>query len=79
MIGIPEDDMNDRARMEASENRGVASQKGNASGLHRVDPARVAETLGSADHAAGYARLEVMLTSIIPRLVGEPSASRDAS
>ena len=79
MIGMPEDEMKNRARMEASEDTGVASQRGSGSGLHRVDPARVAQTLGSADHAGGYARLEVMLTSIIPRLVGESRAPRDAS
>ncbi len=79
MAGMPQDDMNDRARMEASENTGVAPRGGSGSRLHRVDPARVAETLGSAEHAGGYARLEVMLNSVLPRLVGEPSPSRDAS
>ena len=65
--------------MEASENTGVAPPGSSGSGLHRVDPACVAQTLGSAEHAGGYARLEVMLTSILPRLVGEPGAPRDAS
>ena len=79
MGGMPEDDMSNRARMEASENTGVAPRRGSGSGLHRVDPARVAQTLGSAEHAGGYARLELMLNSILPRLAGEPSAPRDAS
>ena len=76
MVGMPEDDMNTRSRMEASENTGVASRGSSGSGLHRVDPTRVAQTLGSPDHAGGYARLEVMLNSILPRLAGEPSAPR---
>jgi hypothetical protein len=29
-------------------------------------------TLGSDRHAAGYSRLERMLTEVLPRLVGEP-------
>jgi hypothetical protein len=29
-------------------------------------------TLGSDRHAAGYSRLELMLTSVLPRLIGDP-------
>jgi hypothetical protein len=76
MSGVPEDDIDTRARMEASENTGVPRRGGHAAGLHRVDPARVAHTLRSPERAGGYARLETMLNSVMPRLVGE--ARREA-
>ncbi len=79
MVGMPMDDINNRARMEASENTGVAPQGSSGCSLHRVDPGRVAQTLGSAEHAGGFARLELVLNSILPRLVGEPNTHRDAS
>jgi hypothetical protein len=58
--------------MEASENTGPPRQGSGGTGLHRVDPDRVEMTLGSDRHAAGFSRLELMLTSVLPRLVGEP-------
>jgi hypothetical protein len=58
--------------MEASENRGPPRGGRGATDLHRIDPDRVAETLRSPSHAGGYARLELMLNSILPRLAGEP-------
>lgn len=58
--------------MEASENRGRPREGRGGTDLHRVDPDRVAQTLGSTQHAGGYARLELMLNSILPRLEGEP-------
>jgi hypothetical protein len=63
--------------MEASENTGPPRQENGGTGRHRVDPYRVATTLGSDRHAAGYSRLELMLTSILPRLVGESGAPRE--
>jgi len=53
--------------MEASENT-EPSQGGGVAGLHRIDPDRVAQTLGSERRAAGYSRLELMLNSVLPRL-----------
>jgi hypothetical protein len=60
---------NSKRNMEASENTGRPAQ-GSASGrLHRIDPDRVTQTLGSDPHAAGFSRLELMLTAVLPRLV----------
>jgi hypothetical protein len=72
MPRVPEDEMNKRTAMEASENTGPPREGSGGTGLHRVDPDRVAQTLGSKRHGAGYARLELMLNSVLPRLVGEP-------
>jgi hypothetical protein len=64
--------------MEASENMGPPREGNRGSGIHQVDPHRVVTTLGSSDrHAAGYSRLELMLTSILPRLVGESGPPRE--
>ena len=60
--------------MEASENTGLPPRGGGGAGLHRIDPARVAHTLRSPEHARGYARLEVMLNSVLPRLVAYGSS-----
>jgi hypothetical protein len=57
--------------MEASENTGPSRRGDGDTALQRIGPDRVAVTLGSDRHAAGYSRLELMLTSILPRLVGE--------
>jgi hypothetical protein len=62
--------------MEASENSGLPPQGGGGTGLHRIEPDRVAETLGSDRQAAGYSRLELMLTSVLPRLMGETQAPK---
>ena len=67
-----------KRNMEASENAGISSEGGGSTGLHRVDPDRVAQTLGSDRQAAGYLRLELMLNSVLPRLVGE-AGSRETS
>jgi hypothetical protein len=71
MARVPRDEMDKRTAMEASENAGLPPEGGVGADLHRIDPDRVAQTLGSAKHAGGYARLELMLTSVLPRLVGE--------
>jgi hypothetical protein len=62
--------------MEASENRGRPPEGGGATDLHRIDLDRVAQTLGSDRHSAGYSRLELMLTAVMPRLVGELETRR---
>jgi hypothetical protein len=77
MAGVPQDEMDNRGSMEASENRGLPQGSGGGAGLHRVDPARLTQTLGSPEHAGGYARLELMLNSVIPRLVGEPRMPKE--
>jgi hypothetical protein len=69
---VLEDEMDKRTAMEASENTGRPPLGSGGTGLHRVDPDRVAQTLGSDTHVAGYARLELMLNAVLPRLVGEP-------
>jgi hypothetical protein len=57
--------------MEASENAERPPEGSGRNALHLIDPDRVSLTLGSDRHAAGYSRLELMLSSILPRLVGE--------
>jgi hypothetical protein len=69
--------MADRGKMEASENTGPPREGRVGTGLHRIDPVRVTETLGSAKHSGGYARLELMLNSVMPRLVGEPRTPKE--
>jgi hypothetical protein len=64
--------------MEASENTGPPREGSGGTGLHRIDPDRVAMTLGSDRHAAGYSRLELMLTAVLPRLVEEPRRRKAA-
>jgi hypothetical protein len=72
MHGVAEDEMDKRTAMEASENAGLPPEGGVGADLHRIDPDRVAQTLGSARHAGGYARLELMINCVLPRLVDEP-------
>jgi hypothetical protein len=57
--------------MEASENTGPSRRGGGGNGLQRASADHVASTLGSDRYADGYSRLELMLTSILPRLVDE--------
>jgi hypothetical protein len=66
------DEINSRETMEASENTGLQGQGGRGPALHRIDPHRVAETLSLGSHPAGFARLELMVNTIIDRLVAEP-------
>jgi len=72
MPAVREDEMDKRKVMEASENAGSPPEGGGGADLHRIDPDRVAQTLGSTLHASGYARLEVMLNSVLPRLMSDP-------
>ena len=67
-----EDEMLDRNQMEASEKAGLPREGRVGTGLHSIDPDRVAQTLGSGKHAGGFARLQVMLNAVLPRLEGEP-------
>jgi hypothetical protein len=64
--------------MEASENTGPPREGSGGNDLHRVDPDRVAMTLGSDRHADGFSRLAVMLTAVLPRLVEEPPRHKAA-
>ena len=65
-----------KRNMEASENAGISPEGSGGTGLHRVDPDRVAQTLGPDRQAAGYLRLELMLNSVLPRLVGEAGSRK---
>jgi hypothetical protein len=51
--------------MEASENPGPPREGGV---LHRVDPDRLTDVLRGESARRGYARLELMLGSVLPRL-----------
>ena len=39
-------------------------------------PGRVAQTLAARENAAGYPRLRLMLTGVLPRLVGDAPATK---
>ena len=54
--------------MEAFENRGLTRLGSGKPGLHRIDSGAVAEIL-AAGHLTGFVRLQVMLDSVIGRLV----------
>ncbi len=69
------DDIERRVSMEASENT-APSARSSPTGLHRVDPARVSETLAADGSAEGYARLSLMVGTIFERLVSEPGRGR---
>jgi hypothetical protein len=62
--------------MEASENAGMPLKGNGGTALHRIDLERVTATPASAKHAAGLSRLELMVTAVMPRLVGEPPGTR---
>jgi hypothetical protein len=62
--------------MEASQNAGPRRQGGGGPSLHRIDPERVAETLAAAGNASGFARLNLMVTTIFDRLVAQPGQNR---
>lgn len=54
--------------MEASENRGLPRLGTGKPGLHRID-SDVAAEIVPAGHPTGFIRLQVMLDSVIGRLV----------
>jgi hypothetical protein len=60
-----------RTVMEASENAGLPPEGGGGTGLQPIDSGHIAETLRSANNAAGFSRLELMLNTILPRLAGD--------
>jgi hypothetical protein len=61
--------------MEASENRGLPLVRSGEPRLHRIDPEVVAEML-SAQRSTGFARLQVMLDDVLPRLVGGAATAK---
>jgi hypothetical protein len=54
--------------MEASENRGLPRLGSGKPGLHRIDSDVVTEIVATG-HPTGFVRLQVMLDSVIDRLV----------
>jgi hypothetical protein len=65
----PDSDKSCRERMEASENMGLPQEGCGGTDLHRIDPHRVSELLRSDEQADGFARLDLMVSTILPRLV----------
>jgi hypothetical protein len=65
------DEIKRRESMEAFENSALSRHWGGGRGLHRVDPDQVAKTLASGANPAGYARLELMVSTIFDRLVAD--------
>jgi hypothetical protein len=60
--------------MEASENAGLPREGRGGPDLHRIDPARVYRTLRDPASAPGYARLQLMLGAVLPRLLEGPDS-----
>jgi hypothetical protein len=54
--------------MEASENRGLPRMGSGKPGLHRID-SQVVEEILATESPTGFFRLQVMLDSVIGRLV----------
>ena len=65
------DEIERRETMEAFENSALPRGRGRGWALHRVDPDQVAKTLASGANPAGYARLELMVSTIFDRLVAD--------
>jgi hypothetical protein len=65
------DEIKRRETMEAFDNSALPRGRGRGWGLHRVDPDQVAKTLASGANPAGYARLELMVSTIFDRLVAD--------
>jgi hypothetical protein len=61
--------------MEASENRGQPLEGSGEPALHRIDPGVVAEILAT-ERNTGFARLQVMLDNVLPRLVGGAATAK---
>ena len=70
------DEMDRREKMEASENAGMSRPGRGGPALHRIDPDRVAQSLSLDGNAAGFARLELMVSTIFDRLVADPADNR---
>jgi hypothetical protein len=71
MIPNSGDEMAHRADMEASENMVPPIDWSGGHAQHGIQPERIAQALGSDQNAAGFCRLELMLTAVLPRLEGE--------
>ena len=63
------DEVGRREQMEASENTAMPREGGAEFALHRVDPDRVSRLLSSGADPGGYARLNLMVSTIFDRLV----------
>ena len=69
---MPRDsDKSNRERMEASENMGLPQEGCGGTDLHPIELHRVTDLLGGDRQAAGFARLDLMVSTILPRLVGD--------
>jgi hypothetical protein len=69
------DEKSSRDEMEASENAGMSRPGRGAPALHRIDPDRIT-SLAADGNPAGYARLELMVSTIFDRLVAQPGDGR---
>jgi hypothetical protein len=65
------DEIDPRETMEPSESAGPRRPGGGGLAPHRIDPERVSENLASGTNAAGFARLDLMVNTVLDRLVGE--------
>jgi hypothetical protein len=70
------DEIPPREKMEASENAGMSRPGRGGPALHRIDPDRVAQSLSSDGHDAGFARLSLMIGTVFERLVAESADHR---
>lgn len=59
--------------MEASENAGMSRPGRGGPALHRIDPDRITQSLSPDSNPDGFARLSLMVNTILDRLVTEPS------
>jgi hypothetical protein len=70
------DEKSSRDEMEASETAGMSRPGRGAPALHRIDPDRITQSLTADGNPAGYARLELMVSTIFDRLVAQPGDGR---
>lgn len=64
------DDMDNRERMEASENAGATFEGNGVPPLHRIDLERINRVIRDGVQSSGYTRLHLMVGTIMPRLEG---------
>ena len=65
------DEIDPREKMEASENAGMSRPGRGERALHRIDPARVAQSLSTDGNIEGFARLNLMVSTVFDRLLGD--------
>jgi hypothetical protein len=65
------DEITGRESMEASENTVPAQRRGGGPALQRIDLNGVGGTLPSPGNADGFARLNLMVSTIFDRLVAD--------